>query len=111
MASNSIGRPSKKFAPDAGRGGSNWPCRCLWITDNQRSGDFAKCVTERGNWNIAYEHYGEYQREGGFDGTNLITQAYPEATVIHNANTAMTMGSVEALVTSWCTFLSRGRPR
>ncbi len=68
------------------------------ITDNQRSGDFANCVTERGNWNIAYEHYGEYQREGGFDGTNLITQAYPEATVIHNANTAMAMGSVEALV-------------
>lgn len=68
------------------------------ITDNQRSGDFANCVAERGNWSIAYEHYGEYQREGGFDGTNLITQAYPEATVIHNANTAMAMGSVEALV-------------
>ena len=68
------------------------------ITDDQRSGDFANCVTERGNWNIAYEHYGEYQREGGFEGTNLITQAYPEATVIHNANTAMAMGSVEALV-------------
>ncbi len=68
------------------------------ITDNQRSGDFASCVTERGNWNIAYEHYGEYQREGGFEGTSLIMQAYPEATVIHNANTAMAMGSVEALV-------------
>jgi len=68
------------------------------ITDNQRSGDFINCVKEKGNWKTAYEHYGEYQREGGFDGTNLILQAYPEATVIHNANTAMAMGSVEAQV-------------
>ena len=68
------------------------------ITDNQRSGDFLDCVVDKGNWSVAYEHYGEYQREGGFDGTNLIVQAYPEATVIHNANTAMAMGSVEALV-------------
>ena len=68
------------------------------ITDNQRSGDFIDCVAEKGNWEVVYEHYGEYQREGGFDGTNLILQAYPEATVIHNANTAMAMGSVEAQV-------------
>lgn len=68
------------------------------VTDNQRSGDFKDCVMEKGGWSIAYEHYGEYQREGGFDGTNLILQAYPEATVIHNANTAMAMGSVEAQV-------------
>ena len=68
------------------------------VTDNQRSGDFIDCVAEKGNWTVAYEHYGEYQREGGFDGTNLILQAYPEATVIHNANTAMAMGSVEAQV-------------
>ncbi len=68
------------------------------VTDNQRSGDFKDCVTEKGNWTVAYEHYGEYQREGGFDGTNLILQAYPEATIIHNANTAMAMGSVEAQV-------------
>ncbi|MEW7006963.1 substrate-binding domain-containing protein [Lentilitoribacter sp. EG35] len=68
------------------------------ITDNQRSGDFKDCVAEKGNWNVVYEHYGEYQREGGFAGTNLILQAYPEATVIHNANTAMSMGSVEAQV-------------
>lgn len=68
------------------------------ITDNQRSGDFADCVAERGNWDLVYEHYGEYQREGGFEGTSLILQAYPEATVIHNANTAMAMGSVEAQV-------------
>ena len=68
------------------------------ITDNQRSGDFKNCVAERGDWNAVYEHYGEYQREGGFAGTNLIMQAYPEAKVIHNANTAMAMGSVEAQV-------------
>lgn len=68
------------------------------VTDNQRSGDFKDCVAEKGNWSVAYEHYGEYQREGGFAGTNLIMQAYPEATVIHNANTAMAMGSVEAQV-------------
>lgn len=68
------------------------------ITDNQRSGDFKNCVQEKGNWNVAYEHYGEYQREGGFEGTQLILQAYPEAKVIHNANTAMSMGSVEAQV-------------
>ncbi len=68
------------------------------ITDNQRSGDFMECVKEKGNWSAIYEHYGEYQREGGFDGTNLILQAYPEAKIIHNANTAMAMGSVEAQV-------------
>lgn len=66
------------------------------ITDNQRSGDFKACVEEKGNWNTVYEHYGEYQTEGGFEGTSLILQAYPEAAVIHNANTAMAMGSVEA---------------
>ncbi|MEO9827210.1 MAG: substrate-binding domain-containing protein [Paracoccaceae bacterium] len=68
------------------------------ITDNQRSGDFKACVEEKAGWNTAYEHYGEYQREGGFEGTSLIMQAYPEATIIHNANTAMAMGSVEAQV-------------
>ena len=68
------------------------------ITDNQRSGDFMNCVKEKANWNAVYEHYGEYQREGGFEGTSLIMQAYPEAKVIHNANTAMSMGSVEAQV-------------
>ncbi|WP_187428347.1 substrate-binding domain-containing protein [Roseobacter fucihabitans] len=68
------------------------------ITDNQRSGDFKDCVAEKGNWNAVYEHYGEYQREGGFEGTSLILQAYPEAKVIHNANTAMAMGSVEAQI-------------
>jgi len=66
------------------------------ITDNQRSGDFKDCVAEKGNWEAVYEHYGEYQTEGGLEGTSLILQGYPEAKVIHNANTAMSMGSVEA---------------
>ncbi len=68
------------------------------ITDNQRSGDFKDCVAEKGGWNVEYEHYGEYQRAGGFEGTNSILQAYPNSKVIHNANTAMAMGSVEAQV-------------
>ncbi|MCV3271326.1 substrate-binding domain-containing protein [Roseobacter sinensis] len=68
------------------------------ITDNQRSGDFKACVEEKAGWTTVYEHYGEYQREGGFEGTSLIMQAYPEATIIHNANTAMAMGSVEAQI-------------
>lgn len=68
------------------------------ITDNQRSGDFKACIEEKGNWNTIYEHYGEYQREGGYEGTSFILQSYPEATVIHNANTAMAMGSVEAQI-------------
>ena len=68
------------------------------ITDNQRSGDFKSCVEEKAGWTTVYEHYGEYQREGGFEGTTLIMQAYPEAGIIHNANTAMAMGSVEAQV-------------
>ncbi len=68
------------------------------ITDDQRSGDFKACIEKKAGWTTVYEHYGEYQREGGFDGTSLIMQAYPEATVIHNANTAMAMGSVEAQV-------------
>ena len=68
------------------------------ITDDQRSGDFENCVTEKGQWELAYEHYGDYTREGGFDGTQLILQAYPEVTTIHNANTAMSMGSVEAQI-------------
>ena len=35
------------------------------ITNDQRSGDFKNCVAEKGNWDVVYEHYGEYQREGG----------------------------------------------
>jgi len=66
------------------------------ITDNQRSGDFKKCIEEEAGWTTEYEHYGQYTDEGGFQGTSLILQSYPDSTVIHNANTAMALGSVEA---------------
>ena len=66
------------------------------ITDNQRSGDFKKCIEEEAGWTTEYEHYGQYTDEGGFQGTSLILQSYPDSKVIHNANTAMAMGSVEA---------------
>lgn len=46
---------------------------------------------------MAYEHYGEFQREGGFNGAQLITSAYPDVTLIHNANTAMAMGAISAV--------------
>jgi autoinducer 2-binding periplasmic protein LuxP len=64
--------------------------------DNQRSGGFAECLAERSDWELAYEHYGNFMREGGFDGANLIMTAYPEVTMIHNANTAMGMGALSA---------------
>jgi len=66
------------------------------ITDNQRSGDFKNCIEKEAGWTTEYEHYGQYTDEGGFQGTSLILQSYPESIVIHNANTAMAMGSVEA---------------
>ena len=66
------------------------------ITDHQRSTVFKDCVVDKGNWNVQYEHNGDYQRSGGFDGTNKILQSYPDVTVIHNANTAMALGSVDA---------------
>ncbi len=77
--------------------------------DDQRSGGFKDCVTTEGNWDIAYEHYGEFTREGGYTGAQQILQAYPEVTLIHNANTAMAMGALSAvqeigsdvLVTAW----------
>ncbi len=64
--------------------------------DNQRSGAFAECLQENSDWELVYEHYGNFQREGGFDGTNLILTGYPEVDMIHNANTAMGMGSLSA---------------
>ena len=65
--------------------------------DDQRSGGFQKCLEEKSNWKLAYEHYGQYQREGGFNGTQLILSGYPEVTYIHNANTAMAMGAISAI--------------
>ncbi|WP_299282340.1 hypothetical protein [uncultured Tateyamaria sp.] len=68
------------------------------ITDSQRSSDFKACVEEKGNWTTVYEHYGAHQRKGGFEGTLLILQAYPEAAIIDDANTAMAMGSTDPQV-------------
>ena len=70
--------------------------------DDQRSGGFRDCLAERSNWQMAYEHYGNFMREGGFDATQLIISAYPDVTLIHNANTAMAMGSLSSA-------LSQGR--
>lgn len=64
--------------------------------DNQRSGGFRDCLAERSNWQLAYEHYGNFMREGGYDGANLIMTGYPEVTLLHNANTAMGMGALSA---------------
>lgn len=65
--------------------------------DNQRSGGFANCLAENSDWEMVYEHYGDFLREGGFDGAQQILSAYPEVTLIHNANTAMAMGAVSAV--------------
>ena len=65
--------------------------------DDQRSGGFRDCITEKSNWKLAYEHYGDFKREGGFNGAQQIISAYPEVTLLHNANTAMAMGSISAV--------------
>lgn len=65
--------------------------------DDQRSGGFRDCLASKSNWKMVYQHYGEFQREGGFNGAQLITSAYPEVTLIHNANTAMAMGAISAV--------------
>lgn len=67
------------------------------ITDTQRSQDFSDCVEEQGDWINMYEHFGQYQPKGGEDGARLITKNFPEVQMLHNANTAMTMGSLDAL--------------
>ncbi|NOH60550.1 substrate-binding domain-containing protein [Vibrio sp. RE88] len=67
------------------------------ITDTQRSQGFIDCVEEKGDWLAAYEHFGQYQKLGGADGVRLVLDNFPEVTMIHNANTAMTMGAVDAL--------------
>ena len=65
--------------------------------DDQRSGGFQTCLEEKSDWTMAYEHFGDFQREGGFNGAQQIIQAYPEVTLLHNANTAMAMGAISAV--------------
>ncbi|MFA0328793.1 substrate-binding domain-containing protein [Vibrio splendidus] len=67
------------------------------ITDTQRSQGFIDCVEEKGDWLTVYEHFGQYQKIGGADGIRLVLGNFPEVTMVHNANTAMTMGAVDAL--------------
>lgn len=67
------------------------------VTDNQRSSEFSDCVETEGDWINMYEHFGQYQKKGGEDGARLIAKNFPEVTMIHNANTAMTMGTIDAL--------------
>jgi autoinducer 2-binding protein LuxP len=67
------------------------------ITDDQRSQEFSDCVEENGYWLNIYEHFGQYQEKGGADGATLILKNFPEADVLHNANTAMAMGAVNTL--------------
>jgi autoinducer 2-binding periplasmic protein LuxP len=68
--------------------------------DDQRSGGFEQCLTERSDWVKVYEHYGNFQREPAYDGANLIMTGYPEVTMIHNASTAMAMGTLSAVQAS-----------
>lgn len=67
------------------------------ITDTQRSQGFIDCVEEKADWLNIYEHFGQYQKLGGSDGVKLFLDNFPEVQMIHNANTAMTMGAVDAL--------------
>lgn len=67
------------------------------ITDTQRSQGFIDCVEEKGNWLTVYEHFGQYQKIGGADGIRLVLGNFPEVTMVHNANTAMTIGAIDAL--------------
>jgi len=69
------------------------------ITDSQRSGEFKQCVESKSDWDMVYEHFGQYRKLGGSDGARSVTEFYPEVSYIHNANTAMTMGALEALQT------------
>ena len=67
------------------------------ITDTQRSQGFIDCVEEKADWINNYEHFGQYQKLGGSDGVKLFLDNFPEIEMVHNANTAMTMGAVDAL--------------
>ena len=67
------------------------------ITDTLRSQGFIDCVEENGNWSNMYEHFGQYQKLGGADGAKLVLQNFPEVKMLHNANTAMTMGALDTL--------------
>lgn len=66
--------------------------------DNLRSQTFADCVEENGNWEKVAEQYADFNREKGYSAMEQIMTAFPEVEVIHNANTAMGIGAVEAQI-------------
>lgn len=66
--------------------------------DNLRSQTFADCVEENGNWTKVAEQYADFNREKGYSAMEQIMTAFPEVEVIHNANTAMGIGAVEAQI-------------
>ncbi|MDO6729276.1 substrate-binding domain-containing protein [Marinovum sp. 2_MG-2023] len=66
--------------------------------DNLRSQTFADCVEEHGNWEKVAEQYADFNREKGYSAMEQIMTAFPEVEVIHNANTAMGIGAVEAQI-------------
>jgi autoinducer 2-binding protein LuxP len=68
------------------------------LVDDQRSGCFIDCLSKNSDWQLAYEHYGNFEREGGFNGTQQVLTAYPEVILVHNANTAMAMGALSAVL-------------
>jgi autoinducer 2-binding protein LuxP len=68
--------------------------------DNLRSQTFAECVEENGNWTKVAEQYADFNREKGYSAMEQIMTAFPEVEVIHNANTAMGIGAVEAQIAS-----------
>lgn len=66
--------------------------------DNLRSETFADCVDEQGGWTKVAEQYADFNREKGYSAMEQIMTAFPEVEVVHNANTAMGIGSVEAQI-------------
>jgi autoinducer 2-binding protein LuxP len=68
--------------------------------DNLRSQTFADCVEENGNWTKVAEQYADFNREKGYSAMEQSMTAFPEVEVIHNANTAMGIGAVEAQIAS-----------
>ena len=77
--------------------------------DDQRSGGVAKRVTCQSTWEVAYERRGNFERERSYSDMQRFLKAHPEVELIHNANTAMAMGSIfvvqevgsDVKVTAW----------
>jgi hypothetical protein len=64
--------------------------------DDQRSGGFADCVTTEGNWEVAYEHYGNFTREGGYTGAQQILQASSVSGAVFRGSRTMAHATLSA---------------